>query len=79
MTAVADTDLLVGDLNMPPGPATRLTGLHPLAIALTFPVDRPSVQIDHLLARGDGPVGSAARALPLPVSDHRALVVDLSR
>ena len=68
--------LLVGDLNMGPERAVRLTGMRPLVSAPTFPSDAPREQLDHVLVDGgcrllDG----GARALP--VSDHCALVVDL--
>lgn len=71
--------LVMGDLNMTPRPARRFSGFRPLAAALTFPVDEPVRQIDHVLARGD--VGDVVdvRAVRLPVSDHRALVVELDR
>lgn len=74
-TRAASRLVLMGDLNMGPGPAWRITGLTPLARAATFPVARPLRQLDHILARGD--VGSAldAHAMMLPVSDHRALSV----
>lgn len=69
--------LLAGDLNMAPDPAVRLTGMTPLVTAETFPVEAPREQLDHLLARGQvGRLrGSSVHALPL--SDHRALSVDL--
>jgi endonuclease/exonuclease/phosphatase family metal-dependent hydrolase len=68
--------VLVGDLNMGPERAASLTGMQPLAEDLTFPVDDPREQLDHVLADGHLRVrASSARALP--VSDHRALVVDL--
>jgi endonuclease/exonuclease/phosphatase family metal-dependent hydrolase len=68
--------VLVGDLNMAPAAAHRITGLQPLATARTFPADHPREQIDHVL--GDGlPDAAASQAVPLPMSDHRALVVDL--
>jgi endonuclease/exonuclease/phosphatase family metal-dependent hydrolase len=68
--------LLLGDLNMGPAAAGRITGLRALASAPTFPSDRPREQIDHVL--GDGlPDPTGSRAVPLPMSDHRALVVDL--
>jgi endonuclease/exonuclease/phosphatase (EEP) superfamily protein YafD len=35
------------------------------------------VQLDHVLASGDLPPVTSVQALPLPVSDHRALVVQL--
>ena len=69
--------VLLGDLNMPPGPAASLTGMRPLVSGSTFPADAPREQLDHVLGRGD--VGRVVEAgvLELPVSDHRALVVDL--
>jgi len=69
--------LLMGDLNMGAARAASLTGLRSLAAHPTFPVDAPREQLDHVLA--DGPVraeASAARRLAL--SDHQALVVDLT-
>jgi endonuclease/exonuclease/phosphatase family metal-dependent hydrolase len=69
--------LLLGDLNMGPERAASLTGLRGLAAHPTFPADAPREQLDHVLA--DGPIraeSSAARRLSL--SDHQALVVDLS-
>ena len=53
-------------------------GMRPLATAATFPVAHPLRQLDHILA--DGPVEplGAARAVDTGLSDHRALVVDVS-
>ncbi len=68
--------VLMGDLNLGPGPATRVTGMRPLATGLTFPAHEPTEQLDHLLAGGD--VGTATGSVVhLPMSDHRALVADL--
>ena len=68
--------VLLGDLNMGPRAATRLTGMTPLAAGATFPADRPRVQIDHILGdRVTAPHGG--EVMRLPVSDHRALVVDM--
>ncbi|MCU1690168.1 MAG: Metal-dependent hydrolase [Pseudonocardiales bacterium] len=69
--------ILMGDLNMGPGPARRVTGLTPLAHAATFPLTRPLRQLDHILARGDVGSPREAAAIALPVSDHRALSVVL--
>jgi endonuclease/exonuclease/phosphatase family metal-dependent hydrolase len=80
VAAVATTPrplVLVGDLNMGPGPAAAVTGLRPLAAHPTFPVDAPREQIDHVLLDGDLAVSDTA-APRLPLSDHRALVVDLA-
>lgn len=70
--------LLLGDLNLP-GPVVRMTTRWTqLARSLpTYPSWRPRVQFDHVLA--DRPwQGHGASTLQLPVSDHRALVVDLA-
>jgi endonuclease/exonuclease/phosphatase family metal-dependent hydrolase len=68
--------LLVGDLNMGPERAMSLTGMRELVSHLTFPADRPREQLDHVLLDGALTTrGTAARELPL--SDHRALVVDV--
>ena len=42
----------------------------------TFPAEGPQQQIDHVLADRPFPVLTAG-ARQLPLSDHRALVVDL--
>jgi endonuclease/exonuclease/phosphatase family metal-dependent hydrolase len=70
--------LLVGDLNMPAAPARRLTGWTPLVRAPTFPSPAPKMQLDHVLASGL-PAGTRAtgHVLHLPLSDHRAVRVDL--
>ncbi len=68
--------VLMGDLNMLPQPAQRLTRMKSLAGAMTFPADAPSKQIDHILGR-HVTAGGFAQTVRLPVSDHRALLVDL--
>jgi endonuclease/exonuclease/phosphatase (EEP) superfamily protein YafD len=55
--------------------AVRVSGLRPIATANTFPLDRPTRQIDHVLVRGGLGATGPAEALRLPLSDHRALVV----
>jgi endonuclease/exonuclease/phosphatase family metal-dependent hydrolase len=68
--------VLMGDLNLGPGPVAALTRLRPLARGLTFPAHAPDRQLDHVLGRGSLPVtGTAVR--PMALSDHCALVVDL--
>ena len=71
--------VLMGDLNMTPRPARMVTRFRPLATAVTFPVGKPTFQIDHVLARGNVGEVVDARAVELPVSDHRALLVELDR
>jgi endonuclease/exonuclease/phosphatase family metal-dependent hydrolase len=72
----AGPTVLLGDLNMGPRRARRLTGLHPLAEGATFPAHRPTVQLDHLMADRPLPT-SYAGPVALEMSDHRALVADL--
>jgi endonuclease/exonuclease/phosphatase family metal-dependent hydrolase len=71
--------VLMGDLNMAPSQAGRLSGLRPLGQAATFPADGPETQLDHILTDDDGLRVSDCCAPRLPISDHRALVVDISR
>jgi endonuclease/exonuclease/phosphatase family metal-dependent hydrolase len=69
--------VLMGDLNMGPRRAVALTGMTPAAAHRTFPANTPREQLDHILL--DGPVTATSSAAPqLPLSDHRALVADLS-
>ena len=69
--------VLVGDLNMGPERAGSISGLRSLAAHPTFPVDAPREQLDHVLADGDLRA-TASEARQLPLSDHRALLVDLA-
>jgi endonuclease/exonuclease/phosphatase family metal-dependent hydrolase len=69
--------VLLGDLNMPPPFPRLVTGWRVLARTPTYPAERPRVQLDHALARGDLPPVTAVQAPELPVSDHRALLVQL--
>lgn len=68
--------VLLGDLNMGPARAHRITGMRPLARHRTFPADAPTEQLDHVLARDELRV-TRHQARRLPVSDHRALVADV--
>ncbi len=69
----------MGDLNMGPTPLGRWTGMRPLGAAPTFPADELTHQLDHILTDDDTLRVDECFALRLPVSDHRALVVDISR
>jgi endonuclease/exonuclease/phosphatase family metal-dependent hydrolase len=71
--------VLIGDLNMTPPAPQRWARLRPLATAPTFPSDRPNRQLDHILT-DDPHLQAAPCSTPaLPISDHRPLVVDVSR
>jgi endonuclease/exonuclease/phosphatase family metal-dependent hydrolase len=78
LARMAPACILLGDLNLP-GPLPRwASGWRSLADAKTYPADRPSVQVDHVLAHGGVPYVTGVEVRRLPLSDHRALVVDLA-
>ena len=73
--------ILMGDFNTPGGIPGLVTGWDQVARVPTYPVMKPRVQFDHVMA--DGWTAEAldharasARAVPLPVSDHCALIAD---
>jgi endonuclease/exonuclease/phosphatase family metal-dependent hydrolase len=70
--------LVAGDLNLPGRVVDRVTRWQRLVSGPTYPAWRPRAQLDHVLA---DPAWSALRAegrvVPLPVSDHCAVVVDV--
>lgn len=73
--------ILLGDFNLPGGIPNLVTGWQQVARVPTYPVAKPRVQFDHILADGWSPeklaeARSTARAVPLPVSDHCALLAE---
>jgi len=70
--------ILMGDLNMTDSRPEQITGFRSLARHFTFPVDKPDRQLDYILIRGRLGDVSATSAPALPLSDHRALIVELS-
>jgi endonuclease/exonuclease/phosphatase family metal-dependent hydrolase len=69
----------MGDLNMDPPTPRRWTGMSSLGDATTFPADEPRHQLDHILTDDRSLRVDECSSPRLPVSDHRALVVDISR
>ncbi|MGI8808539.1 MAG: endonuclease/exonuclease/phosphatase family protein [Acidimicrobiales bacterium] len=76
LAALGPPCVVLGDLNVPGSLPARTTGWRALAVVKTFPGSKPSMQIDHALGYGLLPVVGAASARELPLSDHRALLVD---
>ncbi len=76
LAALGPPCVLLGDLNVPGRLPARTTGWRALATLRTFPGSKPSMQLDHALGHGLLPVVGAASAPELPLSDHRALVLD---
>ncbi len=70
--------VLAGDLNLPGALPGRLLRATPLVREPSFPASGPRVQLDHLLAVGNGLRGRDAEASTLPVGDHRALTVTVT-
>lgn len=78
LAALPGPQLLLGDLNLPGLAVRRITGWTPLVSSPTFPSAAPRVQLDHVLAAGLPPgTRAVGRVKQLPISDHRAVVVDL--
>ena len=77
LSTVEGPVLLMGDLNMAGNLPSKITGYRSLARHPTFPLDHPDRQLDHILLRGELGQVTSSSAPALPLSDHRALVVDL--
>jgi endonuclease/exonuclease/phosphatase family metal-dependent hydrolase len=71
--------MLVGDLNMSPPTPARWARMRSLGSALTFPAEAPDRQLDHVLTDDPRLRVEYCAAVSLPISDHRALVVDIVR
>lgn len=78
LSSDGDPLLLLGDLNMGPSVAVASTGLRSLAAHPTFPAYAPRRQLDHILA-GGLEAHVPGEAIPLPLSDHQALTVEVVR
>jgi endonuclease/exonuclease/phosphatase family metal-dependent hydrolase len=75
---IPGAQLLTGDLNVEGHLPRSLRDWAPLVDGLTFPADAPRVQLDHVLARHCNPTVTSAQVLQLPLSDHRAVAVDVA-
>jgi endonuclease/exonuclease/phosphatase family metal-dependent hydrolase len=72
--------ILLGDLNLPGSLPATVTRWRRLADGPTFPAPAPRRQLDHALADALDPAAEArARTVRGEVSDHRAVLVELSR
>lgn len=77
VSATAGPHILLGDLNVSAGLACRTTGWRSLVEARTFPADRPSRQLDHILTNAELEAREG-RTVAADLSDHLALVVDVT-
>ncbi|WP_422741835.1 endonuclease/exonuclease/phosphatase family protein [Mycobacterium sp. WMMD1722] len=71
--------VLMGDLNMTPPRPSRWSRMHTLGSGLTFPAHAPDRQLDHILTDDGSLRVERCESVSLPISDHRALVVDITR
>lgn len=78
LAALPGPRVLLGDLNMPPPFPRVLSGWRVLAAAPTYPSTEPRIQLDHVLGSGPLPRVLSVETPQLPVSDHRALLVELA-
>jgi endonuclease/exonuclease/phosphatase family metal-dependent hydrolase len=78
LAALPGPHVLTGDLNMPAALPRSLAAWRRLATASTYPAHAPAVQLDHVLMLGNAGTVTAVDTPDLPLSDHRALVVDLA-
>jgi endonuclease/exonuclease/phosphatase family metal-dependent hydrolase len=78
LAPLPDPVILMGDLNMAGDRPEQITGYRSLARHFTFPAEEPDRQLDHILVRGWLGQVTASSAPALPLSDHRALIVDIS-
>jgi endonuclease/exonuclease/phosphatase family metal-dependent hydrolase len=69
--------LLAGDLNLTAGTVVRTTGMRSLGQAATFPARSPRRQLDHILTDDARLTARRIDTPPMPISDHRPLVVDI--
>jgi endonuclease/exonuclease/phosphatase family metal-dependent hydrolase len=78
LAAFTDPLVLMGDLNMPAPRPSAITGYRALASGPTFPIEAPTRQLDHILLRGEFASVVRSEIRELAISDHRAVVVDLT-
>ena len=80
----ANPVVIIGDFNLPGKIAKFVSRWDSLAQLPTYPTFKPRIQFDHVISRGlsEAAVKRAqvsATAMPLAISDHCALVVDITK
>ena len=77
LRTLPDPLVLMGDLNLTGARPARLTGYRPLVTGPTYPADAANVPLYPVLRRGPAVPARATAVVELPLSDHRAVTVDL--
>jgi endonuclease/exonuclease/phosphatase family metal-dependent hydrolase len=75
--------LILGDFNLPGKIANIVSRWESLATLPTYPTFKPRIQFDHIIAKGLSAdtvtrAKVSAEVMPLAISDHCALVVEIS-
>lgn len=76
--------LIIGDFNLPGKLANLVSRWDSLAALPTYPTFNPRIQFDHIISKGfdDQTIKRAkdsAEVMPLAISDHCALVVEITK
>jgi endonuclease/exonuclease/phosphatase family metal-dependent hydrolase len=76
--------IILGDFNLPGKIANLVSRWDSLATSPTYPTFKPRIQFDHIIARGlnDETIKRAqdsVEVMPLAISDHCALVVEITK
>jgi endonuclease/exonuclease/phosphatase family metal-dependent hydrolase len=79
----ANPVLIIGDFNLPGKIANVVSRWDSLASLATYPTFKPRIQFDHIISKGLSEKTikqsrDSAQALPLAISDHCALVVEIT-
>jgi len=76
--------LVIGDFNLPGKVANFVSRWESLATLPTYPTFNPRIQFDHIISRGLAEetvrkAKNSAEVMPLAISDHCALVVEITK
>lgn len=79
----ANQVVIIGDFNLPGKIAKFVSRWDSLAQLPTYPTFKPRIQFDHIISRGLSEAAikraqASATAMPLAISDHCALVVEIT-
>lgn len=76
--------IILGDFNLPGKIANLISRWDSLAVSPTYPTFKPRIQFDHIISQGlsDEKIKRArdsVEVMPLAISDHCALVVEITK
>jgi endonuclease/exonuclease/phosphatase family metal-dependent hydrolase len=76
--------IILGDFNLPGKIANFVSRWDSLAAAPTYPTFKPRIQFDHIITRGLNAetikrARDSVEVMPLAISDHCAMVVEITK